>query len=79
MLDQWNHHVPVYPPSPPSAPSPASLHLFLNSQPTWVSDHPLNLLVSGTDDGLGFDLSSLKLTPLWYSSSKFIAFDFALL
>lgn len=66
MLDQWNHHVPVSPPSPPSAPSPASLHLFHNSQPTWVSDHPLNLLVSGTDDGLGFDLSSLKLPASWF-------------
>ncbi|KAL5859951.1 hypothetical protein ACOSQ4_001247 [Xanthoceras sorbifolium] len=72
MLDQWNHRIPISPPSPPSAPSPdssASLYLFVNSrtaESNWVSEHPVNFLVSGLDDGLGFDLNSVKLPAPWF-------------
>lgn len=71
MLDQWNHHVPIYPPAP-SAPSPdpsfSSLYLFLNSGDHHQVTTPLKLMASGFDDGLEFDLNSIKLPAPWYFS-----------
>ncbi|KAK2648852.1 hypothetical protein Ddye_016341 [Dipteronia dyeriana] len=67
MLDQWKHHIPIYPPSPP--PFALSPHLFLNSptaQSTWFSDHHVNSLVSGFDHGLGFHLNSVNLPAPWF-------------
>lgn len=72
MLDQWNHHVPVSP--SPSAPSPdSSLSVLFNSRPevvgaraTKVFDDFAAGLVSGSDNGVGFDLSSVKLPAPWY-------------
>lgn len=69
MLDRWNHHVPVYPPAP-SAPSPdssSSLYIFLNSDDHHQVTTPFNIMVSGFDDGLGFNLNSIQLPAPWYS------------
>ncbi|KAJ7972555.1 putative Tetraspanin family protein [Quillaja saponaria] len=73
MLNQWNHHIPI---TPPSAPSPdVSLSIPMNSQPAWVSGQitSLNLavdMVSGFDDGVGFDLHSFKLPAPWFIYSS---------
>ncbi|XVF32275.1 hypothetical protein REPUB_Repub17cG0067800 [Reevesia pubescens] len=71
MLDQWNHHVPISP--PPSAPSPeSSLSVLFNSRPeigpqaARVFDGFAVGLVSGLDNGVGFDLSSVKLPAPWF-------------
>ncbi|KAK8521760.1 hypothetical protein V6N13_021838 [Hibiscus sabdariffa] len=71
MLDQWNHHVPVSP--PPLAPSPeSSLSVFFNSRPevgaraARVFDDFAVGLVSGLDNGIGFNLSSFKLPAPWF-------------
>lgn len=75
MLDQWNHHVPIYPPAP-SAPSPdpsfSSLYLFLNSGDHHQVTTPLKLMASGFDDGLEFDLNSIKLPAPWYFSKFWV-------
>ncbi|KAJ0110495.1 hypothetical protein Patl1_01654 [Pistacia atlantica] len=66
MLDQWNHHVPIYPPAP-SAPSPdisSSLYIFLDDHHQVTT--PFNLMVSGFDDELGFGLNSIKLPAPWF-------------
>ncbi|KAK8541563.1 hypothetical protein V6N13_137829 [Hibiscus sabdariffa] len=71
MLDQWNHHVPVSP--PPLAPSPeSSLSALFNSRPEVVvraarvfDDFAVGL-ASGLDNGVGFDLSSVKLPAPWF-------------
>ncbi|KAJ7977126.1 putative Tetraspanin family protein [Quillaja saponaria] len=69
MLNQWNHHIPI---TPPSARSPGvSLSIPMNSQPAWVSGQifPLDVAVdmdSGLDKGVGFDLHSLKLPAPWF-------------
>ncbi|XP_044501168.1 tetraspanin-18-like [Mangifera indica] len=68
MLDRWNHHVPVYPPAP-SAPSPdssSSLYIFLNSDDHHQVTTPFNIMVSGFDDGLGFNLNSIQLPAPWF-------------
>ncbi|KAJ0054256.1 hypothetical protein Pint_01620 [Pistacia integerrima] len=68
MLDQWNHHVPIYPPAP-SAPSPdisSSLYIFLDSDDHHQVTTPFNLMVSGFDDELGFGLNSIKLPAPWF-------------
>ncbi|XWS76153.1 hypothetical protein CRYUN_Cryun01aG0152000 [Craigia yunnanensis] len=66
MLDQWNHHVPISPPL--LAPSPeSSLSILFNSRPevraqaARVFDDFAVGLVCGLDNGVGFDLSSVKL------------------
>ncbi|XVF81111.1 hypothetical protein PTKIN_Ptkin15bG0130200 [Pterospermum kingtungense] len=71
MLDQWNHHVPITP--PPSAPSPESfLPILVNSRPevgtqaARVFDDFAVGLVSGLDNGVGFELSSFKLPAPWF-------------
>ncbi|KAG8486886.1 hypothetical protein CXB51_020398 [Gossypium anomalum] len=72
MLDQWNHHVPISP--PPSAPSPASsLPVLFNSRPevggaraAKVFDDLAAGLVSGLDNGVEFELSSVKLPAPWF-------------
>ncbi|PRQ25616.1 hypothetical protein RchiOBHm_Chr6g0285581 [Rosa chinensis] len=70
MLDQWNHHIPVFP--PPSAPSPDSpFSLSLGSDAGAASDQitPLDFavrLVSGVDDGMGFQLNAVKLPAPWF-------------
>ena len=71
MLDQWNHHVPISP--PPLAPSSeSSLSILFNSRPkvgaqeAGVFDDFAVGLVSGLDNGVGFDLSSVKLPAPWY-------------
>ncbi|XVE72824.1 hypothetical protein DITRI_Ditri11bG0069500 [Diplodiscus trichospermus] len=71
MLDQWNHHVPISP--PPLAPSPESpLPILFNSRPevgaqaTRVFDDFAVALVSGLDNGVGFDLRSVKLPAPWF-------------
>ncbi|MBA0680709.1 hypothetical protein Goari_012394, partial [Gossypium aridum] len=72
MLDQWNHHVPISP--PPSAPSPDfSLSVLFNSRPevggargAKVFDDLAAGLVSGLDNGVGFELSSVKLPAPWF-------------
>ncbi|XWS31333.1 hypothetical protein CRYUN_Cryun23aG0067800 [Craigia yunnanensis] len=71
MLDQWNHHVPISP--PPLAPSPeSSLSILFNSRPevgaqtARVFDDFAVGLVSGLDNGVGFDLSSVKLPAPWF-------------
>ncbi|KAK6238982.1 hypothetical protein QUC31_004451 [Theobroma cacao] len=71
MLDQWNHHVPIYP--PPIAPSPESfLSVHFNSRPeigaeaARVFDDFVVGLASGLDNSVGFDLSSVKLPAPWF-------------
>ncbi|XVF21456.1 hypothetical protein REPUB_Repub12eG0091900 [Reevesia pubescens] len=71
MLDQWNHRVPISP--PPSAPSPeSSLSILFNSRPEFgahsagVFDVLAVGLVSGLDNGVGFDLSSINLPSPWF-------------
>ncbi|KAI4349305.1 hypothetical protein L6164_009910 [Bauhinia variegata] len=66
MFNQWNHHVPV----PPHHPA-TSLSIPFNSDPAWISAQirPLNLAidtVSGFDNGVDFDTSSLKLPAPWF-------------
>ncbi|XWS47078.1 hypothetical protein CRYUN_Cryun14cG0122400 [Craigia yunnanensis] len=71
MLDQWNHHVPISP--PPLAPSPeSSLSIPFNSRPE-IGDQAARAfddfavgLVSGLDNGVGFDLSSVNLPAPWF-------------
>ncbi|XWS36526.1 hypothetical protein CRYUN_Cryun20dG0092300 [Craigia yunnanensis] len=71
MLDQWSHHVPISP--PPLAPSPeSSLSILFNSRPEigaqearFFDDFAVGL-VSGLDNGVGFDLSSVKLPAPWF-------------
>ncbi|KAJ4728377.1 putative Tetraspanin family protein [Melia azedarach] len=69
MLDQWNHHIPIPPPS--IAPSPdsssSSLHLLLSDDHPRVTV-PLDFVVSGFNDvsGVGFDLNSVKLPAPWF-------------
>lgn len=72
MLDQWNHHVPISP--PPSVPWPdSSLSALFNSRPevggargAKVFDDLAAGLVSGLDNGVGFELSSVKLPAPWF-------------
>ncbi|TYI70608.1 hypothetical protein E1A91_D08G233400v1 [Gossypium mustelinum] len=72
MLDQWNHHVPISP--PPSVPWPdSSLSVLFNSRPevggargAKVFDDLAAGLVSGLDNGVGFELSSVKLPAPWF-------------
>ncbi|XP_022728082.1 tetraspanin-20-like isoform X1 [Durio zibethinus] len=71
MLDRWNHHVPISP--PPSAPSPeSSFSVLFNSRPeigaqaARVFDDFAVGLVSGLDNGVGFDLSTVKLPAPWF-------------
>ncbi|KAE8679656.1 Tetraspanin-20 [Hibiscus syriacus] len=71
MLDQWNHHVPDSP--PPLVPSPeSSLSVFFNSRPevgaraARVFDDFAVGLASGFDDGVGFNLNSVKLPAPWF-------------
>ncbi|XP_039034871.1 tetraspanin-20-like [Hibiscus syriacus] len=71
MLDQYNHHVPDSP--PPLAPSPeSSLSAFFNSKPevgaraARVFDDFAVGLSSGLDNGVGFNLSSVKLPAPWF-------------
>ncbi|KAE8660386.1 Tetraspanin-18 [Hibiscus syriacus] len=71
MLDQWNHQVPNFP--PPSAPSPdSSLSALAISRPevgaqaAGVLDGFAVGLVSEVDNGVGFDLSSVKLPAPWF-------------
>ncbi|XP_022771390.1 tetraspanin-20-like isoform X2 [Durio zibethinus] len=71
MLDQWNHHVPISP--PPLAPSPeSSLPVLFNSRPevgaqaARVFDDFAVGLVSGLDNGVRLDLSSVKLPASWF-------------
>lgn len=70
MLDQWNHHIPIDP--PPLAPSPSStLSILFNSRSQARNEvlDDVNLaadLVSGLDNGLGFDLSSIQLPAPWF-------------
>ncbi|MBA0553406.1 hypothetical protein Goshw_028563, partial [Gossypium schwendimanii] len=70
MLDQWSHHVPISPPPPPSAPSPVSSvsnSILFNSGPEMgeqaarVFDDFAVGLVSGLDNDVGFNLSSVEL------------------
>ncbi|PPR92293.1 hypothetical protein GOBAR_AA28378 [Gossypium barbadense] len=72
MLDQWNHHVPISP--PPSAPSPVSSvsnSILFNSGPEMgdqaarVFDDFAVGLVSGLDNDVGFNLSSVELPAPW--------------
>ncbi|XVF72143.1 hypothetical protein PTKIN_Ptkin12aG0096500 [Pterospermum kingtungense] len=70
MLDQWNHHVPISP--PPLAPSPESSLFLFDSRPE-VGTQAARVfgdfavgLVSGLDNGVGFDLSSVKLPAPWF-------------
>ncbi|KAE8662350.1 Tetraspanin-18 [Hibiscus syriacus] len=71
MLDQWNHQVLNFP--PPSAPSPgSSLSALAISRPepgahaAGVLDGFAVALVSEVDNGIGFDLSSVKLPAPWF-------------
>ncbi|GMI85725.1 hypothetical protein like AT2G20230 [Hibiscus trionum] len=66
MLDQWNHHVPVSP--PPLAPSPESSLSVpeVGARAARVFDDFTVGLASGLDNGLGFNLSSIKLPAPWF-------------
>ncbi|KAB2015876.1 hypothetical protein ES319_D08G057100v1 [Gossypium barbadense] len=75
MLDQWSHHVPISPPPPPSAPSPVSSvsnSILFNSGPEMgeqaarVFDDFAVGLVSGLDNDVGFNLSSVELPAPWF-------------
>ncbi|XVE78034.1 hypothetical protein DITRI_Ditri13aG0111700 [Diplodiscus trichospermus] len=71
MLDQWNHHVPISPPS--LAPSPeSSLPILFNSRSQngaqagrGFDDFAVGL-ISGLDNGVGLDLSSVELPAPWF-------------
>lgn len=68
MLNQWNHHVPVFPPSAP--PPDSSVSLLLRSQSAGVvsGDTPLNFaadVASGLDDGIGVVLNDFQLPAPW--------------
>ncbi|KAL6210874.1 hypothetical protein ACLB2K_016104 [Fragaria x ananassa] len=69
MLDQWNHHIPVFPPSSaPSPDSPFSLSLSSGAGAGAFSDQ-VNFgvqLVSGLDEGMGFQLNALNLPAPWF-------------
>ncbi|XP_022758583.1 tetraspanin-20-like isoform X2 [Durio zibethinus] len=70
MLDRWKHYVPISP--PPLAPSPESSLSILFSRPevgaqaARVFDDFAVGWVSGLDNGVGLDLSSVKLPAPWF-------------
>ncbi|KAK9993236.1 hypothetical protein SO802_022939 [Lithocarpus litseifolius] len=79
MLNQWNNHIPISPPSPsppaPSAPSPSSssssVSLFFDSSSDQARGFKLEVeadMVSGFDGGFGFetDFTSFQLPAPWF-------------
>ncbi|OWM79999.1 hypothetical protein CDL15_Pgr009977 [Punica granatum] len=69
MLNQWSHHVPVFPPSAP--PPDSSAQLLLNSRSAGAfADRvtPLDFaadMVSGLDVGIGVVLNDFKFPAPW--------------
>ncbi|XP_031371725.1 tetraspanin-18-like [Punica granatum] len=70
MLNQWSHHVPVFPPSAP--PPDSSAQLLLNSRSAGAfADRvtPLDFaadMVSGLDVGIGVVLNDFKFPAPWF-------------
>ncbi|KAE8676856.1 Tetraspanin-18 [Hibiscus syriacus] len=71
MLDQWKHHVPISP--PPLAPPPeSSVSILFKSGPEIgaqadrVFDGLAVGLVSGLDNDVGLNLSSVELPAPWF-------------
>ncbi|KAK4765852.1 hypothetical protein SAY87_007494 [Trapa incisa] len=69
MLNQWNHRLPVFPPS--AAPPDSSASLLLSSQLADVVSDATQLnfaadVVSGFDDGIGVVLNNFQLPAPWF-------------
>ncbi|KAF9688471.1 hypothetical protein SADUNF_Sadunf02G0200500 [Salix dunnii] len=69
MLDQWNHKIPVFPPSAPSPDSSfasSSLLLLPGSESHSTRDLVFSDVAPRFENGLDFDLNSFQLPAPWF-------------